>query len=121
MRKKFDIKAIGLKARGILKWFYPGIGIKRWISFSTFGVILIIIGSLRLQIEQLWIVQALNVIVLISGIIILILGIMRMMRFFMREFGPSEKNLELVDILYQKRQLARGPKVVTVGGGPVYR
>jgi uncharacterized cofD-like protein len=117
MRKRFDVKKIGLKARVVLKWFYPGIGIKRWISLSAFGVILIIIGSLRLRTEELWIVQALNAIVLISGIIILILGIKRMMRFFIREFGPSEKNVQLVDILYQKRQLARGPKVVTVGGG----
>jgi uncharacterized cofD-like protein len=113
MRKKFDIKAV----RAVLKWFYPGIGIKRWISLSTFGVILIIIGSLRLRIEELWIIQALNAIVLFSGIIILILGIKRLMRFFLREFGPSEKNVELVDILYQKRQLARGPRIVTVGGG----
>ncbi|MCX5702261.1 MAG: YvcK family protein [Candidatus Omnitrophica bacterium] len=117
MRKRFDVNKMGLKARIVLKWFYPGIGIKRWISLSAFGVILIIIGSLGLRTEELRIVQALNAIVLISGIIILILGIKRLMRFFIREFGPSEKNVQLVDILYQKRQLARGPKVVTVGGG----
>jgi uncharacterized cofD-like protein len=40
-----------------------------------------------------------------------------MVRSFVAAFVPSSKDAELVDILYQKKQLGRGPKIVTVGGG----
>jgi len=120
MRKKFNIniKDIRLaKIKGIFKWLYPGIGIKRWIGVSAFGITLIIVGSLGLRTEDYWVVQILDTIVVISGIIILILGIKRMMHSFIMAVIPSSKGTELVDILYQRRHLGRGPKIVTVGGG----
>lgn len=105
------------KFEGIFKWLYPGIGIKRWIGLSSFGVILVALGSSHLRPEEYWIIQLLDAIVVISGIIILILGIKQMMRSFIAAFIPSAKDTELVDILYQRKQLNRGPKIVTVGGG----
>ena len=118
MKKNFNLKNIKLtKVKGILKWLYPGIGIKRWIGLSTFGILLVIAGSLSLRTEEYWFVQLLDAIVVVSGIIILILGIKRMMHSFIMAVIPSSKGTELVDILYQKKQLGRGPKIVTVGGG----
>ena len=102
---------------GILKWFYPGIGIKRWVGLSTFGVILLILGTANLRSEEFWLIQLLDALVVISGIIILILGIKRMMRSFITVFAPSSRGNELVDILYQKKHLSRGPRIVAVGGG----
>ncbi len=118
MRKKFNIKNIKLtKVKGIFKWLYPGIGIKRWIGLSAFGIILVIVGSISLRAEEYWFVQVFDTIVVISGIIILILGIKRMVHSFIMAVIPSSKGTELVDILYQRKQLGRGPKIVTVGGG----
>lgn len=105
------------KIKDILKWFYPGIGIKRWIGLGAFGVILLIIGSSYLRTEEYWAIQTLDTVVVISGIIILILGIKRLTRSFLGAFIPASKGNELVDILYQRKQLGRGPKIVTVGGG----
>lgn len=105
------------KLKGTFKWLYPGIGIKRWIGVATFGVVLLIIGSSLLQAEKYWLIQILDTIVLISGIIILILGINRLMRSFIAAFIPSSKDTQLVDILYQRKHLSRGPKIVAVGGG----
>ncbi|MDD5059891.1 MAG: YvcK family protein [Candidatus Omnitrophica bacterium] len=103
---------------GILKWFYPGIGIKRWVGLSAFGVGLLILGTANLRSEEkFWLIQFLDAVVVISGIIILILGIKRLMRSFMAAFMPSSRGTELIDILYQKKQLGRGPRIVTVGGG----
>ncbi|MFA5005126.1 MAG: YvcK family protein [Candidatus Omnitrophota bacterium] len=102
---------------GILKWLYPGIGIKRWIGLSTFGVLLLILGTANLRSEEFWAVQLLDAIVVVSGIIILILGIKRMMRSFIAVFIPTSKDSGLVDILYQKKHLSRGPRIVAVGGG----
>ncbi len=105
------------KINDIFKWLYPGIGVKRWIGLSAFGVILLILGTGHLRAEEFWVIQILDTIVIISGIIILILGIKMMMRSFMAAFIPSSKETELVDILYQKKQLGKGPKIVTLGGG----
>ncbi len=105
------------RAGDILKWFYPGIGIKRWIVLATFGVILIAVGSNRLRTEEFWFIQILNLVVAVSGLIILILAIRHMIRSLIAAIVPSSRQAELVDILYQRRQLGRGPKIVTVGGG----
>ena len=102
---------------GILKWFSPGIGIKRWVGLSAFGVVLLILGTANLRNEEFWLIQFLDATVVISGIIILILGIKRMMRSFIAVFMPASRGTELVDILYQKKQLSRGPRIVAVGGG----
>ena len=108
---------IRYKIKGIFKWLYPGIGIKRWIGLSTFGVLLVIIGTGYLRTEEYWAMQILDAIIVVCGIIILILGIKRMMRSFIAAFMPVSKDRELVDILYQKKQLSRGPRIVTIGGG----
>jgi len=101
----------------ILKWLYPGIGVKRWIGLSAFGVILLIFGTAHLRAQEFWAIKILDTIVVVSGIIILILGIRMMMRSFIAAFIPSSRNSELVDILYQKKHLGRGPRIVTIGGG----
>jgi len=105
------------KSFGILKWFYPGIGIKRWVGLSAFGVVLLILGTANLRNEEFWLVQFLDASIVFSGIIILILGIKRMMRSFIAVFVPSSRGTELIDILYQKKQLSRGPRIVAIGGG----
>ncbi|MCX5669219.1 MAG: YvcK family protein [Candidatus Omnitrophica bacterium] len=101
----------------ILKWFYPGIGIKRWVGLSALGVVFLILGTANLRSEEFWLIQILDALIVISGIIILILGIKRLMRSFIAVFVPSSRGTELIDILYQKKQLSRGARIVTVGGG----
>jgi uncharacterized cofD-like protein len=105
------------KSGDMLKWFSPGIGIKRWVGLSAFGVVLLILGTANLRSEEFWLIQILDALIVISGIIILILGIKRLMRSFIGIFVPSSRGTELIDILYQKKQLSRGPRIVTVGGG----
>lgn len=117
MKRKFKI--IGVKGlfRGPWKWLYPGIGIKRWILVAGAGLFFIVVGSSRFRSEEYWITQILDLLVAVSGIIILILGIERMMRSFITAFVPVSKDTELVDILLVRKQLSRGPKIVAVGGG----
>lgn len=105
------------KLKRFFMWLYPGIGIKRWIGLGAFGVILLVIGSSGLRNEDLFITQILDLIIFVSGIIILILGIKRLMSSFINAVIPSSKQTELVDILYQRKQLSRGPKIVALGGG----
>jgi len=69
MKKKFDFRKH--KVKSLFKWLYPGIGIKRWIGLSAFGVILVILGSSDLRSDDFWPLEMLDAGVLISGIIIL--------------------------------------------------
>jgi uncharacterized cofD-like protein len=113
MKKRSNLKSAGANFQILFKWLYPGIGIKRWIGLTGFGILLIIIGAISLLAEEYWIIKLLDVVVVLSGFIILILGIKRLITAFI----PASKGRELVDILYQRKQLSRGPKIVAVGGG----
>ncbi|MBI4982142.1 MAG: YvcK family protein [Candidatus Omnitrophica bacterium] len=108
---------MGSKVNSLLKWLYPGIGVKRWVGLSALGVILLVIGERNLHLEGFWAIKILDSIVVVSGIIILILGIKMMLRSFIAAFIPASRDTEIVDILYQKKHLSRGPKIVTIGGG----
>ncbi len=98
-------------------WLYPGIGIKRWIGLSAFGVILLIIGSGGFPSGEFFIIKSLDSVILVSGLVILILGIKRLLSSLINTFLPSTKQNDLVDILFHRKQLSRGPKIVAVGGG----
>jgi uncharacterized cofD-like protein len=101
----------------VIKWLYPGIGIKRWVGLGACGVVLVVVGTIHLRSEQFWVLQALDAVIVICGIIMLILGIKRLMRSFIMAYAPSSRDTELVDLLFQKRFLSRGPRIVTIGGG----
>jgi len=102
---------------GAFKWLSPGIGIKRWVGLAFFGVALIITGSILLRSEEYWATNILDLVLVISGIIILILSIIKLLRSLIAAFIPQSKNVALLDVLYQRKQLGKGPRVVTIGGG----
>jgi len=105
------------KISSLLKWFYPGIGVKRWIALSLFGIIILVFSAGRLRGEEFLLFKILDAVILFSGIIILILGVKRMLRSLIAVFVPASRGLEIFDIIYQNKQINRGPKVVVVGGG----
>jgi len=120
MKKKlkfFIKKGILGKFKGILKWLYPGIGVKRWIILGVFGVVFVVLGSSHFWEGKFFIIKILDLIVVFSGVIILILGIKRIIRSIIAAFIPSSRGTELVDLLYHRSQLGRGPRIAVVGGG----
>lgn len=110
MKKRFN------KIFTLIKWLYPGIGIKRWILLSGFGIILVILGVAKLQSEALAFLKILDIVVFISGVIILILGIKQLLQSFLNLFLPHY-DTQLADMMFHKRQLLRGPRIVAIGGG----
>ncbi len=121
-----------MKLKKILKWFYPGMLIKRWIILLLVGIIFLgtgLGGLLRLPnppqfvkgFERIFLSEALvtrPVVMLIFflGVICIALGLQRLLKSIYSLFASREKK-DLVDVLYEKRQLRRGPKVVGIGGG----
>ncbi len=123
------------KFMNIWKWLYPGIGFKRWLLLALIGVILCSSGIAILTrfhfvsyIENIMfrfiffltghISNKLNIIfasiIIIVGIIIIVLSLKKVAGRVTREFSP---NNEIVDVLYEKKVLEKGPNIVALGGG----
>lgn len=122
--------------RRIVKWLYPGIGIKRWLLVVTFGLLLFALGA-----EVLWGWQLLSfvelqllqfiglftrqsygravgvgILLLFVGLLAVGLGVRGAVRALVRVFLPEQEE-QLVDLLVEQNVLARAPRVVVVGGG----
>ncbi|MFA5310858.1 MAG: YvcK family protein [Candidatus Omnitrophota bacterium] len=106
-----------IKINSLFKWFYPGIGVKRWVILSFFGIVILVFSAGRLRSDEFLFFKILDSIILFSGIVILILGVKRILRSLIAVFVPESRGSELFDIIYQNKQVNRGPKVAVVGGG----
>jgi len=120
----------------MLKWLYPNLGIKRYFLLAVLGIFLITSGlavlssgdalgyledSFREVIYMLAGKKTISVIP--AGIIVCILGILavyialkKMLRSVINALLPGNED-KIVDVIYARRQLQRGPKIVVVGGG----
>lgn len=117
------------------RWLLPGLSIKRWIFLAVCGVFMMGLGiSLVLRVNLYvhigsWLFQNLaasaNVFLygpLVAGLIALVIGgwltIMAstsLVRSVLRTLVPP--NTGTAEAYYQRRNLVRGPRVVTIGGG----
>ncbi|MGI8915982.1 MAG: gluconeogenesis factor YvcK family protein [Chloroflexota bacterium] len=113
------------------KWMYPGMRVKRWLVLLTFGIVLISLGLayfsasiyhvehyppiayyLTLQFLNRAIRGALFSVVGIGSIVI---AVVQLNRSLVSVFLPSGDRL--VDLVYRRRQVGRGPRIVCIGGG----
>ncbi|MCM8824062.1 MAG: YvcK family protein [Candidatus Omnitrophica bacterium] len=99
-----------------IRWFYPGLKIKRWISVLAVGLILILIFAPRLSSDINFILKIVYSFLFGVGVISLVIGIASLVRSFFEVIYPHRER-ELIDIIYEKRFLSKGPKIVTIGGG----
>lgn len=118
------------------RWLRPGMGLKRWLLLIFCGELFVafagalvarqIIRALRPEAAGesplIWLVTlqflplVLRPVVLAAvGIAIFAVGFERLMRVVLEPFGRHEE--PLVELIYQKRSLARGPRIVAIGGG----
>ncbi|MFH1593141.1 MAG: gluconeogenesis factor YvcK family protein [Candidatus Omnitrophota bacterium] len=99
-----------------LKWLYPGMFIKRWISLITIGIVLIAMGFAMVISERSPQNKTFAAIVIVLGGLIVVTGVSRIIKSFVGVFLPQREE-ELVDKIYQKRILEKGPRIVVIGGG----
>jgi uncharacterized cofD-like protein len=125
-------------SRAVLRrWLVPGIGLKRWLLVVFVGeALLALAGALLLRQvyreyefsgpgQSLLYVVTLQflpywvrgVIVGGGGTALFVYGSWRAIRVLMGPFLTPESDQPLVEVIYQKRFLSRGPKIVVVGGG----
>ncbi len=99
-----------------LKWLYPGMLVKRWIFITTVGILLISMGFAVVISEHTLTNKTFASFVVLAGIIFVITGVKRMVKSFVTVFLPDDES-KLVDKVYAKRILERGPRIVSIGGG----
>jgi uncharacterized cofD-like protein len=100
----------------VIRWFYPGLQIKRWIGLLILGMFLILISSHLVVRERSQTIQIVYKALLNVGIGILILGTYYLIRSFFEALYPDDDK-NLLDIIYARRFLSKGPKIAVIGGG----
>jgi uncharacterized cofD-like protein len=118
-------------------WLRPGIGVKRWVLVSFLGlVILALAGALAIRqfyrdveidgplqsVVSVLTLQSLSygvrgAILVVLGGALFLLGAWRLLSVLVGPFLADERSQPLVEVIYQKRFLSRGPRVVAIGGG----
>jgi uncharacterized cofD-like protein len=120
----------------LLKWLYPNLGVKRWFLVAVAGIFLfatglavgnngVALGYLELKCKEIvyfftnhnaWTAKPVGIVLSAIGIMMILLGLNKMLRAIIRALLPENEN-NIVDLVYERNQLRRGPKVVVIGGG----
>jgi uncharacterized cofD-like protein len=118
------------------RWLRPGIGVKRWLAVAFVGLTALalagalalrqlyrevevegpfqaLISVLTLQFLPYWVRAA---VLLSAGAFLFLYGSYRVIRALLGPFTESADE-PLVDLVYRRRLLARGPRIVAIGGG----
>lgn len=107
-----------------LKWLYPGMGIKRWFSLLAVGIFFIGVSlstpfrkiTILLFSEESYFSTKRNLLFLGFGILCVIFGIKKLIKSLTSILLPQKEDT-LVDIIFENRQLKKGPRIVAIGGG----
>ena len=119
------------------RWLTPELGIKRWLLVIFAGLLVLAMGvahvirQMTRDVQPTGFTQVLIDFVTLQflpyplrgllaglvGVTLVVIGAVRLIRVLMDPFRPVDGDQPLVELIYQKRFLARGPRVVAIGGG----
>lgn len=131
MKKKYDTFL-----RESLKWLYPNLGVKRYFLLAVFGIFLVAsgfavmsygetLGFLETQFREIIYmvtgratasVVPVGAGISIIGLIVVYFGFKKMLKSIISVLLPGNED-RIVDVIFSRRQLKRGPRIVVVGGG----
>ncbi|MBF0533135.1 MAG: YvcK family protein [Candidatus Omnitrophica bacterium] len=101
--------------KNFFKWLYPRMGIKRWLFVALLGVIVVGFGAV-MSAHIYRFVNVLGFVWILCGIVLIVMGMSKVIVSLLTLFLPQGEQ-DLINILYQRRYLERGPKIVILGGG----
>lgn len=118
----------------MLKWLYPGMRVKRWLLLALGGLLLIALGA-DLLIEgrllgdfahpvhrlEWWLLgdeyqHIAGIITLVVGMLVMAVGFLKVFHSIVGVLAPEQEG-RVAEIIYARRNLGRGPKIVVIGGG----
>ena len=122
----------------LLKWLYPGMKFKRWLLLFAVGVMIVSLGIAVVfnykyidHIEEaifrtvyLWsggydykYTAIAGLIMVAAGASIMLVAAKFIIKSVITVLLPSNPSEKLVDLIYEKRMLCKGPAITVVGGG----
>ncbi|EOR25332.1 hypothetical protein A500_10660 [Clostridium sartagoforme AAU1] len=108
----------------IKDWLKPGVRIKRWLFFGIFGILLIAFGFTELAVRRVYdfYYKIFYIFLNITGIFVIYISIVESMKSIIALTNKGYIHLSLdsrkmENLIYEKRLLVKGPKIVVVGGG----
>ncbi len=119
------------------RWLTPGIGVKRWLGVLFIGLLILALGvahTLRQASRDLEPGGVPGVLIDLAtlqflpyplrgavvgglGLLLVAIGGYRVLRVVTDPLRAADADQPLVEVIYQKRFLARGPHIVAIGGG----
>ncbi len=112
--------------RNTLRWFYPGMRVKRWLLLVLLGLALAClgaatcfwwqIGELVTSVQELQLATSLGVAALAVGAGLTVIGVIRLVLSVARAVSPDTHE-SLSERVYRHHQLGQGLNVVGIGGG----
>ncbi len=119
------------------RWLTPGIGIKRWLLVVFVGLLLLAVafahflrqitrdfaptglagGLIDLLTLQFLPFELRGFIAASAGVVLVLFGAWRTAHVLTDPLRAQDPDQPLVELIYQKRFLARGPRIVAIGGG----
>jgi uncharacterized cofD-like protein len=119
------------------RWLTPGIGVKRWLLVVFLGLLLLAMGFAHMlrqvgrdvepsgpfaAVIDILTLQFLpfelrGLVVGVVGVALVALGAYRVLHVVTDPLRMPDADQPLVELIYQKRFLAKGPRVVAIGGG----
>lgn len=120
-----------------LKWLYPGMRFKRWLALFAVGVMMASIGlAIALSYKYVGNIEeaifravymttgtyyytvtaVVGILLLVLGVIMMILSSQMIVRSVTSVIIPDSSE-KLVDLMFEKRKLNRGPVITVIGGG----
>jgi uncharacterized cofD-like protein len=116
-----------------LKWFYPGLRVKRWIFLAALGALVSVSGTSILVASLVPFSRYILLqwgehffgplsrppgaaVLILIGLATVIYSLLKALRSIVFTLAPEDGS-RLIEVLYNRRYLNRGPRIVVIGGG----
>src|SRR5690242_20144978 len=122
----------------MLKLLHPGMYIKRWIALGFFGLLLFLSGAgvmiesrpdgshpLPVRIAD-WIIAnihlglhpgTLGLVMTLIGVLLCLTASACLARSLIQALDPETRTADLPELIYRRRKLSQGRRIVVIGGG----
>ena len=108
----------------IKDWMRPGVKLKRWMIFGVFGILLIAFGFTELVNRRVYdfYYKVFYICLNLTGIFVIYISVTEMIKSIVALTSKGYVKLSLdsrkmESLIYEKRLLVKGPKIVVIGGG----
>ena len=122
----------------LIKWLYPGMGFKRWLFVFALGSLCVGLGvALIFNYKYLDVIEEALFRIVYTwqgsynytftvmaggitaafGVALMLVAMRRVIRAVIAALMPEGTSARLVDLVYEKTRLSRGPAVTVIGGG----